>query len=410
MTVPFSLTPLLHHIKQQDVPISAYYYDLNHLAQRIQWITSNLPQQVQFYYAIKANSDAPVLNTLAPHVHGFEVASLGEIHQVRQASPGTRIAFGGPGKTEVELQGALEAGVELYHVESELQLVRLNTLAVKSGKEVKVLLRVNPRFELPDATLQMAGKPTQFGIDQAHVGDLLGTLSTYSHIRCVGFHFHALSNNLDAGSHLLLVRSYVEVVRAWQREHGLDIELLNIGGGIGINYTPAGAQFDWPHFCQQLREYLENEDVDFGLAMECGRFVTATMGCYVTEVTDIKTNHGEHFAILRGGTHHFRLPSSWQHNHPFQVMPVEQWNWPCPRPEVSEQPVTLCGELCTPKDVLAKQITVDRLRVGDLVLFEKSGAYGWHISHHDFLSHPHPERIYHQDNQLQRVTQTADSN
>lgn len=409
MTVPFSLTPLLHHIEQQDVPISAYYYDLDHLAQRIQWITSKLPRQVQFYYAIKANSDAPVLDTLAPHVHGFEVASLGEIRQVRQASPGTPIAFGGPGKTEVELQGALDAGVELYHVESELQLVRLNILAARSGQEVRVLLRVNPRFELPDATLQMAGKPTQFGIDQAEVGDLLSTLSTYTHIRCVGFHFHALSNNLDASSHLLLVRSYVEVVRGWQKDHDLDIELLNIGGGIGINYTPAGAQFDWPHFCRHLTDYLENEEVDFDLAMECGRFVTATMGCYVTEVTDIKSNHGEHFAILRGGTHHFRLPSSWQHNHPFQVLPVEQWSWPCPRPEISGQPVTLCGELCTPKDVLATQVTVDQLRVGDLVLFEKSGAYGWHISHHDFLSHPHPERIYHRDNQLQRITQTTDS-
>ena len=399
MTDPISLPPLLQYLEQQEAPISAFYYDLDHLAQRIQWITTHLPRGVQFYYAIKANSDAPVLATLAPHVHGFEVASLGEIHQVRQSSPGKPIAFGGPGKTDVELQGALNAGVELYHIESELQLIRLNTLAAQAGQEVKVLLRVNPRFDLPDATLQMAGKPTQFGIDQSQIADLLGSLSAYSHIRCVGFHFHALSNNLDAHSHLQLVRSYVETVLAWQRDHDLAVEVLNIGGGIGINYTPGGGQFDWPGFCQQLTQYLAVEKPGFELAMECGRFVAATMGCYVAEVTDIKVNHGEHFAILRGGSHHFRLPSSWQHNHPFRILPVEHWRWPCPRPAVSGQPVTLCGELCTPKDVLAKQITVERLRVGDLVLFEKAGAYGWHISHHDFLSHPHPARIYHQSNQ-----------
>lgn len=400
MTVPFSLTPLLQYIEQQHEPICAYYYDLDYLAQRARWISENLPQRVHFYYAIKANSDAPVLTTLAPHVHGFEVASLGEIHRVRQASPGTPIAFGGPGKTQVELQGAIEADVELYHIESELQLVRLNALAAKSGKVVKVLLRVNPRFDLPDATLQMAGKPTQFGIDQDRICDVLDSLPAYSYLRCVGFHFHALSNNLDARSHLLLVQSYVEVTRSWQRAYGLDIEVLNVGGGIGINYTPGGAQFDWPYYCQELERYLDSEGFDFPLAMECGRFVTATMGCYVTEVTDIKVNHGENFAILRGGNHHFRLPSSWQHNHPFQVVPVEQWSWPCPRPGVSQQKITLCGELCTPKDVLAKQVTVDQLRVGDLVLFDKAGAYGWHISHHDFLSHPHPHRIYCRDNQL----------
>ncbi|NWO07759.1 MAG: type III PLP-dependent enzyme [Alteromonadaceae bacterium] len=405
MTVPFSLTPLLQYIEQQqssNIPISVYYYDLDHLAQRIRWITDNLPPQVQFYYAIKANSDAPVLDTLAPHVHGFEVASLGEVRQVRNASPATPLAFGGPGKTPVELEGALDAGVELYHIESRLQLVRLNTLAAESGKVVKVLLRVNPRFDLPDATLQMAGKPTQFGIDQTQIGDLLESLPTYSNIRCVGFHFHALSNNLDASSHLLLVHSYVEVVRAWQREYDLAIEVLNIGGGIGINYTPGGIQFDWRRFCQELEYYLEREEVGFKLAMECGRFVTATMGCYVTEVTDVKISHDEHFAILRGGSHHFRLPSSWQHNHPFQVLPTERWNWPCPRPGVSAQSVTLCGELCTPKDVLAKGVTVEKLRAGDVVLFEKAGAYGWHISHHDFLSHPHPDRIYRQGSEQER--------
>ena len=145
---------------------------------------------------------------------------------------------------------------------------------------------------------------------------------------------------------------------------------------------------------------MKDSEHRFTLAMECGRFVSATAGCYVTEVTDIKTNHGENFAILRGGSHQFRLPSSWQHDHPFSVMPMEQWNWPYTRPGIVQQDITLCGELCTPKDVLARQIKVEHLRVGDLILFEKTGAYGWHISHHDFLSHPHPDRIYFHNNRL----------
>lgn len=400
MTPPLSIKPLLHYLAEQDTPACAYYYDLNHLQQRIHFIIRELPKNIYFYYAIKANSDVPILKTLAPFVHGFEVASLEEIHKARRAAPTSPIAFGGPGKTEAELKGALDMDVELYHIESHLQLVRLNTLAAKSSKTARVLLRVNPRFTLPNATLQMAGKPTQFGIDQHEIEEILNKLDQYSNIQCVGFHFHSISNNLNYQNHLALINRYLELTLSWQRKHGLQVELLNIGGGIGISYAPNEHQFDWRRYCRGLATLLQSNNIDFKLAMECGRFVTATCGCYITEVTDIKCNHNEYFAILRGGSHHFRLPSSWKHNHPFQILPTEPWSWPCPRPGIIRKNVTLCGELCTPKDVLASQVQVERLRVADLVMFEKAGAYGWHISHHDFLSHPYPVRLYHQNGQL----------
>jgi len=105
---------------------------------------------------------------------------------------------------------------------------------------------------------------------------------------------------------------------------------------------------------------------------------------------------------LRGGSHHFRLPVSWQHNHPFVILARDAWPYPFSRPGVHDAPVTLCGELCTPKDVLARDVHVDDLRAGDCVAFSLAGAYGWHISHHDFLSHPHPERVY-LDNDIERT-------
>ncbi|WDD99771.1 type III PLP-dependent enzyme [Thalassomonas actiniarum] len=407
MSVAFSLHPLQEYITQQTDPVCAYYYDLDYLSQRIQWISENLPDKVNFYYAIKANSDQPVLETLSPYIHGFEVASLGEIHKARQADSHRPIAFGGPGKTRVELQGALDAGVELYHIESVLQLDRLNELAAKAGQKVKVLLRVNPRFELPDATLQMAGKATQFGIDQAQIPEVLASLASYPQLECVGFHFHAISNNLDADSHLLLVKTYIEVARGWQQSHGLNMELLNIGGGIGINYQDSDQQFAWQHYCQELNKLIQEADIAFSLAMECGRFVSATCGCYVAEVTDIKSNHDQYFAVLRGGNHQFRLPSSWQHNHPFQVISVDHWPWSYPRPGILGEKITLCGELCTPKDVLASRVEIEQLNVGDLILFEQTGAYGWHISHHNFLSHAHPDRIYHSNSQLLFIKEDA---
>jgi len=111
-------------------------------------------------------------------------------------------------------------------------------------------------------------------------------------------------------------------------------------------------------------------------------------------VLDVKRNHGTAWALVRGGNHHFRLPSSWQHSHPFSVLPVERWDSTAPRPSVTDDRVTVAGELCSPKDVLARDVPVSSLRAGDILVFELAGAYGWDISHHDFLSHPHPEHVF----------------
>ncbi|MEP2783232.1 MAG: type III PLP-dependent enzyme [Pseudoruegeria sp.] len=395
MTNSLSLEPMRTVLASAQQPICAYYYDLDTLAERTKKIIEQLPKQVRFYYAIKANSDLPVLSALAPYIYGFEVASLGEVQKARQAAAHAPIAFGGPSKTNTELEGALLAGVELYHVESAFQLARLNALAAHYGRSVDVLLRVNPRFELPEATLQMAGKPTQFGIDQLQIDDILASLAQYPHVNIIGFHFHSLSNNLNAASHLKLVETYLQTCNDWQMAHQLDIKLINVGGGIGIDYSAADQSFDWAAYCTGLQALLDTHlSDDIEVAMECGRYVTADCGVYLTEIVDIKQNHDENFAILRGGTHQFRLPASWQHNHPFRVVKKDKWDHPYPRPRIEQEAVSLCGELCTPKDILARNVMIDALRVGDLIAFEKAGAYGWHISHHDFLSHPHPDRYY----------------
>jgi diaminopimelate decarboxylase len=99
------------------------------------------------------------------------------------------------------------------------------------------------------------------------------------------------------------------------------------------------------------------------------------------------------FTVVAGGTHHLRTPAAKGHDQPFAVIAVDDWTSPWPRPGVRDEPVTIAGQLCTPKDVLARRVRVSRLRalrVGDLVAFGLAGAYAWNISHHGFLMHPPP--------------------
>jgi diaminopimelate decarboxylase len=126
------------------------------------------------------------------------------------------------------------------------------------------------------------------------------------------------------------------------------------------------------------------------LIVEPGRILAADAGWYAAEVLDLKHTHGRWFAVLRGGTHHFRLPAAWGYSHPFTVLHTDDWPYEWPRPQVDDVAVDAVGELCTPRDVLARDRHVRRLRVGDVLVFGRTGAYGWDISHHDFLRHPPP--------------------
>ena len=101
--------------------------------------------------------------------------------------------------------------------------------------------------------------------------------------------------------------------------------------------------------------------------------------------------------MVAGGTHHLRTPAAKGHDQPFAVVAVDDWALPWPRPGVRDEAVTIAGQLCTPKDVLARRVRVGRLRalrVGDLVAFGLAGAYAWNISHHGFLMHPPPAFHY----------------
>ncbi len=375
-------------------PVCAYLYDLAHLRRRAKMLRDYLPKQCKLFYAIKANSDAPILKALLDHTDGFEVASLGEIRHARAVSDSVPIIFGGPGKSDIELEGALDLRTMLIHIESEHQLRRLDWIARHRGQSADILLRVNPAHVPQQATLRMGGQATQFGIEEARIPALLELIRTLPGIRLKGLHIHAISNNLNAHTHLALVEHYFNLVKTWQNRYELRFDWLNVGGGIGVNYADPEESFDWKEFCAGLSLLIAAYQPDFQIIFECGRFISADCGYYLSEVIDVKAAYGKYFAILRGGSHHFRLPVSWQHNHPFMVMARDSWRYPFARPAVHNTPVTICGELCTPKDTLARDVYMERLRAGDCVVFLLAGAYGWHISHHDFLSHPYPERIF----------------
>lgn len=376
-------------------PLCAYVYDLEALRRHAAAVTAALPPRCELFYAIKANSDLPVLRTLAPLVAGFEVSSGGELAWVREHFADAPVIFSGPGKTDEELRLAIRSGVEAIHVESLNELRRLAWLANAQGRQAPVLLRMNLSLPgLAATTLMMGGKPTPFGIPADQLPHALHLLRDAPSLRLRGFHFHLLSHQLDAAAHVELIAGYAAQVRDWCREHGLSIDHINVGGGIGVNYREPARQFDLAAFSDGLRRLCERDPSLPRLRFECGRYITAACGYYAMQVIDLKHAFGRDYVVARGGTHHFRTPPAQGHSHPFTVLPVEHWPYPWERPALSDATVNVVGQLCTPKDVLAFDAPVTRVRAGDLVVFPFAGAYAWHISHQGFLRHPAPRQEF----------------
>lgn len=389
------MTPLIEQQLRQrqhtaNEPFCAYLYDLDALAAHARQMREALPANCELFYAAKANPMAPILDTLAPIVDGFEAASGGELAWLAERHPRQRLLFGGPGKLESELEAALRLGVECIHVESLTELERLVGLCARLGRTASIMLRLNiPLDGLPSTRLAMGGKPTPFGLDPLDLPEALALLAEHPCLELQGFHFHLMSHQLDPQAHLGLMRLYFRTIKGWQAQYGLEVKVLNVGGGIGVDYQHPDRLFDWPGFCKELETLIAAEQMtDTCIRFECGRFISARCGYYVMEVLDIKRNHGEWFAIARGGTHHFRTPAAQGHDHPFYVLRGRQ------PAQLQDASVTLVGQLCTPKDVLARHQHIRELAIGDWLVFRYAGAYAWNISHQQFLMHPAPEQIF----------------
>lgn len=410
----------LLELAEGEAPVSAYLYDGRAAAARARELRAALPGWAAVHYAVKANSFPGVVRALAPYVDGFEVASRTELElalaalrerngpggapdfpasQDSPASP-VPVVAAGPAKSVPVLASLVRAGVEAINAESLLELHRISRIAVAEGTTARVALRVNPA-DAPTAdptaapasgSLRMGGRPSQFGVPEPDVPGVLEQALRLPGLDVTGFHVHAASNNLDADSQAAHLRRCVEWSAATARRHGVDLRMVDVGGGIGVAFEELAGErpFDVSRFGELVAECEPPPGVR--VVLEPGRFLVADCGWYAAEVTDVKHSYGTAFAVLRGGINHFQLPTSWDLVHNIAVLPVDRWPGGLPRPEAAGERVTVVGELCTPEDTLLRDVRVDRVRAGDLVVFPYAGSYGWEFAMHGFLGHPVAER------------------
>jgi 2-[(L-alanin-3-ylcarbamoyl)methyl]-2-hydroxybutanedioate decarboxylase len=366
-------------------PRSGYVYDPAVARARARELRAVLPGWARLLYAVKANGHPAVVDALAAPggVDGFEVASAAEADLARATLPDGLVAAAGPGKHPALLHRLLDARVDVVHVESALELRRLSAVAVERGTTVPVALRVNPDRVAVAGTLAMGGRPGPFGVPEAHVPAVLELAASLPGIDVAGFHLHVVCGNRDAAAHA----AYVAWCLDWaaRAAAGLDLRWLDVGGGLGVAYG-GHDPLDLDLLGDRLAGLRPPSGVE--VVLEPGRWLVADCGWYAAEVVDVKESHGAAFVVVRGGVGGFALPATEDFPFPLAVLPVEDWPADLPRPALRDVAVTVVGELCTPEDVLVRDVRVDRVRPGDLVVIPQAGAYGWEFALSAFLGHP----------------------
>lgn len=399
-----------------------YLYNLHKIDRQYAKIREHLPANFNILYTLKANSNLTICHRLANLGAGADISSSGELSAAIKAgfSP-EQITFTGPGKTKPELTAAIRAGIAVIVVESVNEARRLNELAEQEGIKQDVLIRINPLYRTnqsceirqqgsncgsnlandngngsePFAPIQtIASSASKFGVDEAQAEEAIKQIKSLPSINLKGIHIFTESNVLD---YRQLLASWTNTIAIANRlnDQGYGISVLDFGGGIGIPYNWAGAEFDMESFGKELQEIFENNPYPYDCIVEIGRYLVGEAGCYMTEVVDIKESLGKKFIIVDGGVHQLLRTS---------MKPASKYMEVLGKNDRPTQTATLAGKLPTPLDVMVEDVEVpENIEIGDRLVIYNCGAYGFNHSITNFILHNYPAEVAYSNGEIKLI-------
>jgi len=384
-----------------------FIYDQTVLECKHQLLRKTLPPEFSISYSIKANPNLEILKFFLLRGCGLEVASTGELQLAKAAGcPPEKIIFAGPGKTEAELETALQGQIGELHAESLLEIQRIGRISRNLGLRARVAIRVNPGEEAEGGAMRMGGRATPFGIDEEQLDKAIDAALSEASIDFRGIHLFSGTQILD---HVTLVRQYAKALEIAGRvveRLGHPLDTIDFGGGLGIPYFAGDQELDMDQLSVGIASLLKGsrDDARFNgtnLVVEPGRYLVGESGVYVTRVNDVKTSRGKRFVVVDGGMNHHLAASGNLGQTIRRNFPVAIAN---KLDSVDAEKVDVVGPLCTPLDVLARNVQLPKVEVGDLFAVFQSGAYARTASPLGFLGHPPPPEVlvHHQEHRLIR--------
>ena len=360
---------IVARFKKLETPF--YYYDLNLLDQTL--MACKLASEkfsFHVHYALKANFNDEVLKAIQKSGFGADCVSGNEVKKAIEIgfNP-SNIVFAGVGKSDKEINEALRNNIYCFNVESVQELGVINELALKQSKVAKVAIRINPNVDAYTHQYITTGlEENKFGVNQWELPACVDELKKSSNIKLIGIHFHVGSQitNLDVFKSLCLK---VNELNTWFLERGFDLKVLNVGGGLGVDYQHPDENSinDFLGFFEIYDKFLERrtgQEVHF----ELGRALVAQCGSLVSRILYVKNGIKKNFLVLDAGMTELMRPALYQAYHKIENISADATN-----PKVSYDVV---GPICESTDCFGKEIELPESNRGDIIAIRTAGAYG----------------------------------
>lgn len=347
-----------------------YYYDTDILRETLHTINAEAGKYEGFcvHYAVKANANPKVLNIICQSGLGADCVSGGEIQAAVDAGfAPSKIVFAGVGKSDKEINLAIDKDIFCFNVESVPELAVINDLAARKGKVARVAFRINPNVGAhTHANITTGLAENKFGIAMEDMEDVISRAADMANVKFIGLHFHIGSQILDMGDFVALCNRINDLQKQLEAHH-IAVENINVGGGLGIDYTHPN-KVSIPDFKSYFATYARHLKLRKGqtLHFELGRSVVGQCGSLISRVLYVKQGTAKQFAILDAGMTDLIRPALYQAYHKIENITSDG----------ALQTYDVVGPICESSDVFAKAVDLNECRRGDLVAIRSAGAYG----------------------------------
>ncbi len=347
-----------------------FVYSRMTLKQQWELFTDSLADYpYQICYAVKANSNLAILQTLAQLGSGFDIVSGGELQRVLTATGSAQgIVFSGAGKTAIEIEQALKAGIACFNIESEAELERIECIAQHHKLSAPIAIRVNPNIAVQTHPYIATGlHANKFGvsIDQAYALYRYAACSPALQIKGIACH---LGSQLLNTAPIVQALEQLLIMHDQLRCESIFLDHINLGGGLGVRYH----QEKPPTRQEYITALLEKlSGTGLRLIIEPGRSLVAHAGLLLTRVEYLKNREEKQFVIVDAGMNDFLRPALYQAWHDIKEVTI--------RSELLQQNYDVVGPVCESSDVLGIDRSL-RIQAGDLLAITSCGAYGFCMS------------------------------
>lgn len=353
-----------------------YYYDLGLLQKTLSDCAAAAKvYNFHVHYAMKANFNPVVLQKIKAVGFGADCVSGGEVNKAIEIGfDKKQIVFAGVGKSDREINAALDHDIFCFNVESVQELEVINELAEKKGKLAKVAIRINPNVDAHTHHNITTGlDENKFGVNSWDLPACAEVLKKSPNLEFIGIHFHIGSQitNMDVYKNLCV---RVNEFAVWFEERGFIVKVLNVGGGLGIDYhNPEQQVPDFSSYFKVFQEFLEvraNQEVHF----ELGRALVGQSSSLISRVLYVKNGKKKNFIILDAGMTELMRPALYQAYHKIENISKLAL--------ADSVKYDVVGPICESTDCFGKEVELPETFRGDLIALRSTGAYGEVMASH----------------------------